>query len=575
MNMASAEVKRIVNPRIWHRWFVIGILAAAAVCPVYAQEKKEPAQRDVKVAPAVPGETKAPLPKIENPEFVITGQETIELPEAVKSDAGDAQSYVPPLPAPGAKQSDIARTASKLPLRSREQLGLNGKVYGTFGNYITPSLGAWFGKSFSDGSVAVNAQYASSDGDITNTQWQSAGFGIAGSYTLPATNDFLSESRWKSQLGVGGDLYRAFGSSTPAQERTQNDLDFTIGFDSRYAWNHPSFSPIDYSTGLSWTRTSLGDSATALENEFAFTTAASGTYETLPVRASVDYRMSNESMPRFDAGTMHWLALTGDASLMAAPNVQLSFGASASMYRGNDTPMSFRLYPRAGARYYAASWLTLRAGFEPAVTRMSLRTIVKENKYILNAVQLRPSDAPMELYAGFSCVPLDDAAFSVNVEYKHVNEYLSFAEVPQTHVWNATYLSDVRVLKTEVRASATVTPVNTVTGFIVFTSATQKDSSSMLPYVPGISAGLVYRHSFLAAMSAEATVEYVGKRYVDGTQSNANAGYCVISAKGEYAIAGNLRLSAEIQNASNQNYYIWNGYRERQVFVSFGIGHVW
>jgi len=542
---------------------------------VPGQEKKEPEQRDVKVAPAQSGEPKAALPKIENPEFVITGQETIDLPDAAKNDAGDASSFVPPLPSAGAKASDIARTASKLSLGGGKPSPLNGKVYGAFGNYVTPSLGAWFDNSWNEGSIAVNARYASSDGYMPNTQWQTAGFGIAGSYRLPATDDFLSESRWKAELGFGGEQYRAFGSSAASLRRTRNDFDFGIGFDSRYAWRHPQFSPVDYSTRLSWSRTSLGDSALSVENEIGIATNASSAFESTPVRASLDYRISDESMPRVTARTMHWLALAGDARTMAARNLQFSFGASAYMYRGNESPTSLRLYPRVGVKYFAAQWLTLRAGFEPAVTRTTLRSVVKQNKYVLNAVPLRASDSPLALYAGFNCIPFEDAAFSVNADYRYVNDYMSFSEVLPSRVWDAHYISDVRVLKTEVRASYVVSPAGTVTGFAVLNSTTHKDSSAQLPFVPAVSAGLVYRHSFRSNFSAEVTAEYEGKRFSDFTSTRANAAYFVFGARAEYALAGNLRLSAEIQNLLNQKYYIWNGYRERNLFVSVGISYLW
>jgi hypothetical protein len=573
--MSIAAMKCLVSVRMVKRSIVIGLLVLSAACAMQAQEKKEPDQRDVKVPPAAPEEPKAPLPKIENPEFVITGQEAVELPAAAKNDASDASAFVPPLPAAGAKQSDVERTASKLTLQQREQGGLNGKVYGTFGNFTTPALGAWFGKSFSEGSMAVNARYASSDGYAQYTQWQSAGFGLAGSYRLPASGDFLSESRWKSEFSMGGDQYRAFGSSAPWVRRTRADLDFAIGFDSRYVWKHPSFSPIDYSTGISWTRTGLTDSASAVENEYAFTTTASGLYETLPVRASFEYRISDEQMPHFDAHMMQWLAMTGDAKVMAAKNLQVSFGASLFAYRGDDTPMSLRLYPRVSAGYFAASWLTIRAGFDPTVTRTSLRSVVKENKYLLNDVLLRPADSPLAVYGGVDCRPLDNAAISVRFEYRRVDDYQSFLETPQTHVWSAVYFSDIRVKKTDVRASYAMSQAGTFTGFVVFTSTTHKDSSAMLPYVPRVNAGIVYRHTFPSNLSVEVTGEYVGKRLTGASGSAANAGYGVLGAKGEYGIAGNFRLSAEIQNLLNQNYYIWDGYRERELFASVGISYLW
>lgn len=578
-----------------HRSVVAGLLLVAAVCTLPAQEKKEPEQRDVKVAPVHTEEAKAPLPKIENPEFVITGQEAIDLPEAAKNDAAEASTFVPPLPSSGAKASDIARTASKLSLRSN-QAGMNGKVYGAFGNYITPSIGAWFGQSYPEGSVAVNARFASSDGYIRNTQTQSAGFGVAGSYKLPASGDFLSESRWKAELGFGGEQYRAFASPEPELRRTRNDLDFGVGFDSRYAWTHPSFTPIDYSTRLSWTRTSLGDSAKGIENEIALSTQASSTFEGVPVRASFEYRLADESMPLGITHTMHWAALSGEGRVMAAKNVQFNLGASLTMFRGNETPYGMRLYPRATLRYFAAQWLTLRAGFEPSVSRTSLRSVLNLNKYVLNTVALRPADSPMQVSAGFDCIPMSDAAFSVNVDYRHIDNYLSFSDVTlpfswsrnillysplpyplpsMTNVWTAYYLSDVRALKTEVRASYVVSPVGTVTGMFTYNSTTHKDSTTQLPFVPSVSAGLVYRHAFQSNVSAEVTGEYIGKRFMDFTATKRNAGYVVFGAKCEYGIAGNLRLSGEIQNLLNQKYYIWNGYRERPLFVSVGISYLW
>ena len=68
-----------------------------------AQEKKEPAQRDA----AVPEQTEAPLPKIDLPEFLITGQETIDLPVSSKSIIEEDKVYVAGSPMPGRKDAGI------------------------------------------------------------------------------------------------------------------------------------------------------------------------------------------------------------------------------------------------------------------------------------------------------------------------------------------------------------------------------------------------------------------------------------------------------------------------------------
>lgn len=574
MSAVNAGMKYILSVRM-HCWLVI-IVMLGLTCVVSAQEKIEPAEREVRIALPVHGEQKAPLPKIENTEFVITGQETIELPVAVKGDASEERSYEPPFPSAGGKELDIGRTATKLMLRNANLSGVNGRLYGMFGSYISPSLGALYGKSFPEGSITGDARYAASHGYADNTQWQSYAIGVAGAYTLNAVGTTPSSSRWKSAAGMGGESYRAFGSSHPEQQRTQNDLDFSIGYDSRYVSKIQVLSPIDYSAGFSWVRTSLSDSgATAVENEFGLVTAASGQYETLPVRATFEYRMSDESMPKFDTRTMHWLVTSVGASIMATTDVDVSCAVALSLFRGNETPTSLRLYPRITARYGATRWMTLRGGFEPAVTRTSFRTMVKGNKYSVYAIPLRPSDIPIEVNVGADVLPLQDVSCSVTMEYKRLNEYPSFADTQQTRLWSVVYLPSVRVWMAGFRLRYAPASANAVTGFIVLNSTTHTDSTVVVPFVPVLTAGVVYRHSFLTNMSAEVSAEYIGKRYTDFTASMVNAAYCLLSVKGEYSIADNLRVSAEILNILNQQYYVWNGYRERRLFMQAGIIYFW
>jgi hypothetical protein len=551
------------------------LLGAVSFSALHAQEKKEPPQRDVKVVPSQTEDQKAPLPKIENPEFVITGHETVELPEAAKSDAGEAGSFVPPLPSAGAKQSDLSRTAQKQSVQSIAQSGMNGKVDGSFGNFMTPALGAWFGKTFEQGSMAVNGRYTSTDGYLTNTQRLSAGFGVAGSYKLDKSDSFFSESRWKSEFALASETYRAYGSADPAQVRTHNDVDFGVGVDSRYGLVHPSLGPIDYTARVAWNRTSLSDTSSAVENEIGISASASSLYETVPVNLSLDYRMDGESMPAPGVESMHWLAASGAAKISALENLQLSLGASLTLYRGNTGPASARLYPQISGRWFAAPWMTLHAGFEPGVARATFRALMRVNPYVLTASALMPSDSPTRFTIGVDCLPIDRAAVSVNFDYRSVNNYQSFIEPPNAHVWQPVYLSDIRAMKTDIRGRYSLTSLDAATAFVTFNSVTHKDSSSMLPFVPKVNAGLIYRHWFQSDISAEISAEYAGKRYTDFTDSHANAGYFLMNLKAEYGIARNLRLTAEAQNLLNQNYYLWNGYRERPLFVAFGINYLW
>ncbi|MGE5314512.1 MAG: hypothetical protein ACM3Q4_07445 [Acidobacteriota bacterium] len=558
----------------------LGMLVSVGMSAVsLAQEKKEPPQRDVKVVPSTaqptPEEEQAPLPKIENPEFVITGHETMELPEAAKSATDDARSFVPPLPSAGQKTSDLSRTATKQSIGSSRSNGMNGKVYGSFGNFVTPQLGAWFGQSYDQGSVAVNGRYASSDGYMTNTNWLSAGFGVAGSYKLGKWENILSESRWKGELAAGTDEYRAYGSAHPRQKRTHNDLDAAIGADSRFATGLPDLAPVDGAMRLAWNRTSLSDTSSAVENDIGILASGTTLYASVPVDLAMEYRITGESMPRADVQTMQWLSLSGSGKIAALENLQFTLGASFTFYRGNTGASSLRLYPALGVRWFPARWAGLHAAFQPSVTRQTLRQLLRTNRYVLTGSAILPTDAPAAFSAGIDLAPIERAALSVTVDYRALNNFQSFLESDSSHIWSPVYLSDIRSVKTDVRIRYALTPLDAATGFVTVNSVKHKDSTSMLPYIPEMTAGILYRHWFQSDISAEISAEYTGRRFTDFQARHANAAYALIGMKAEYGIARNLRLTAEVQNLFDQKYYIWNGYRERPFFVSFGINYLW
>src|ERR1039458_4358763 len=112
------------------------------IASLSAQEKKEPAQRDA----AVPDQNEAPLPKIDLPEFLITGQETIDLPVSSKSIIEEDNAYVPGSPMPGRKDAG-SDGEGKLEKDFAGPVGeMNGKVQGGIGNYPSPYMEGWFGK---------------------------------------------------------------------------------------------------------------------------------------------------------------------------------------------------------------------------------------------------------------------------------------------------------------------------------------------------------------------------------------------------------------------------------------------
>jgi outer membrane receptor protein involved in Fe transport len=142
-------------------------------------------------------------------------------------------------------------------------------------------------------------------------------------------------------------------------------------------------------------------------------------------------------------------------------------------------------------------------------------------------------------------------------------------------VWEVVYLSDVQTLLIDLQASYPITDRSAVTMTAGFNSTTQKDSSRSMPYIPVFTSGILYQLTFINGITAEGTIEYVSGRYTDFQHRHSAPAYLLLGAKGEYEFIQNLRGIVQCTNLLNQNYVIWDGYRERTLFVSFGLTYKW
>ena len=321
------------------------------IASLSAQEKKEPAQRDA----AVPEQTEAPLPKIDLPEFLITGQETIDLPVSSKSIIEEDNVYVPGSPMPGQKdagmdgegkvQKDFAGPAGQM----------NGKVLGGIGNYTSPFMEGWFGKNYDSGGVLFHANYASSNGQVADANWQKTGIGIQGDYLSPQTFGMFAGSRLNGGLNFSGQTYRAYGSSVPSQQRTLNDVNLNLGLASRTTAGDKLDDALDYSARVSWNGTSLNDSLNSSQNDFGVLVSASSRKSDIQLRGSMEYVLSDVSMQlpsNVETHVPEWFDLRFSGEKFFVPDLQATLTVQQFIYRGNLSVSSGRFYPGAQLRYF-------------------------------------------------------------------------------------------------------------------------------------------------------------------------------------------------------------------------------
>ncbi|MDD8017384.1 MAG: hypothetical protein PHP42_03315 [Bacteroidota bacterium] len=548
------------------------------VMVVTAQEKKEAAQKDVDVKKEVqPPKENAPLPKIDVPEFVITGNEKIDLNIQSKTEDDEERYFVPDKPSVGVRSAaaDGAISPKQTKSFSRTPTAMNGKVFAGYGFYLTPQFDGWFGQHDQSNSFILNGYYTSTEGHEKNADGWKGGFGGRGRYVLPESSTVLPYAQLNGDVQYDRQSYRAYGSLSPTRTRDLSTFDLSFGIGSRYALPYHSLSGLDYTGTIGLENFAANDSLRSSESDLYFNTVASTRFVDMALRGQLEYRTTSYTMylPGLQSG--QWFILKADGLTSLLPSLQCAFALEQFFYRGNFGVTSGRLYPQVELRYFMTDNASLYAGFSPNVERNTLSSLIKQNRYINFNAFVAPSDVKVQVQAGMEYTPIEELTANAKFSYKNINNYPTFLDSTDAKVWEVTYLSNVRSTRIDFSILYRLDRNKNVTAYFSAQQVVQRDSLGTLPYIPKYSFGTVYHHYFDFGLHVEGLAEYIASRYTNFSNTHTTAGYVYTSVKADIELFEHFRGYAEIQNLINQHYYIWNGYRERSMYLLLGVSYNW
>ncbi len=540
-------------------------------------EKKEPEKKEIDLQNVQTPGASAPLPKIDLPEFVITGSEKIDLNIDSKAEEDRERIFSPEKPTPGERPLNVGEALTPKQIKSFTKTpgALNGKVFAGIGFYLTPQFDGWFGQHDPAGSFVINGYYSDSKGHVNDAGYWRGGFGARGTYLLPDSTAVIPFAQLSGETKYGRESYRAYGSLHPSRVRDLSGLEVNGGIGSRYALPYRSLSGVDYSAKTGWSYFSAVDSQKASETEiFVSGNAATRFFET-SFRAQMEYRFASYAMALPGLQSGQWFVLRTDGRQMLVPALQLSFALQQYFYRGNVGPAAGRLYPNIELRFAMTETASLYAGFAPTVERNTLSSLLKINRYINTDAVLHPADVRVSVYAGMEFSPVEELMTTAKFSYKQTNYYPTFSDKDSAKVWEVLYLSGVQSTKFDISALYRLNPKQNVTVYFSLHNVRQKDSAGVLPHLPKVTAGATYHHFFDFGLHAEAFAEYTSSRFTNFSNTHANAGYLYAGMKADVELMERFRGYAELNNLIDQRYYVWNGYQERTIYLLLGISYQW
>lgn len=556
------------------KWILILICGALSVADAQDRTKagkQLPTSRPIQVQQENDSqEPTSPLPKIELPEFVITGNEAMQPPDIEKGELDEGGVY--------RRRSEESGTGS----RERETLDLgnrfrqtmfegdphlNGNLTASLGSFSSTHLQGAFGQWTGSYDYLFKARYSRTKGYVNNSDASAGGIGASGSLVIRNETPLFEGVRIGGGLDVSMDKYRFFGSVRP---QTVRDLTGVVGI---VEMSSGVESPLSYQAGLQYGTLSVKDSiAEATENQVKFSAAVQVPLNDLPLRARFEATLGTvtASSPR----NISLVELALESSHYFTDDFFASGSLRAYTAKGMEDQSIGRLYPQVSLGYHIAAHHTAVVSYQPRVKYSSLREQVDLNPYLSTVAVLRHSDVT-DLGGTLESQWIEPLATKMTLRYQSVGDHPLYADSSGTGTWTLAYGGRTKVLSFEIEAVANLTPNDYFAGALVFTDARNSMIAGMVPSIPSVQGSALYRLTLPAEILVSPRIGYVSARRVHVEGNQTVAGYFFAGLRLEYQGFPGWTLFGDVKNVFDTRYEVWRGYRAEPFGITIGLSARW
>jgi outer membrane receptor protein involved in Fe transport len=571
-------------------WFpkLFLLVAVIAGCVLHgkvaAQEKKEPPSRPVNVEPSDSSRALAEkkLPKIDLPEYVITGRERIDLPSSRKLDQGGGQgTYLDP-----SRLTNVGDKESEELLRLSQKLGaslfggsrsFDGKLNLGYGRFDLKYGEGWYGRRFAEGDFDLHGSYQARDAYVEHSEATVGSFDASAGLYLPKRLELLGGSKISGQFGYEGEKYRFFGGPNPSLERTLDNVQVGLNLQSRSA------APLKYESWVHFRRLTVRDKDQSREDDLSLGLRTNGDVGGWQLRGefSFDGDFLDQSIVGKDPNYLK--AAGGFRKLFG--NLDLSGEMDYYLYRNSDSDFISKFYPNLLVQYYLNPDLTLFAQFNPSVERNSLLRAISENRYIGNDVQINHQDVYVDVAGGIQFDILNRGTARVYFRYQRVRGFPLYVDpsvlyyvmiFPTPYAdWALRYDGITRLSSLNGDILVDLTQLDRLSGTVTIRSTHNSLTDSEVPYNAPVTITGSYAHQFPFGLSTQVDVRFVGERQIALSEGLSLTSYSVVDASFEYSFIKDFSVFLHLNNVFDQHYATWNRYEEVPFSLLGGLSVKW
>ena len=561
---------------------LVALCMVCAVSRLMARQVSDPAKRDPpprsvgvpdanRVAPDQDRRPGTELPKIELPEYIITGVESIDLPAVQKMIPSEQGVFIS-----GGGQGPGSREAfdvsPRLAARTEREAGAlpetRARLSASVGTFTTPRAEGWFGQRYESFDYGVSGAYFKTNGFDVGTNRSGGSATLDGGYLLSAESPLFDAARLSGLFGYSSDTYRLYGSSGPSLKRTTDGVRFDAGFSSSIK------SPWQYRAGFTYSTFAVKESTlSARQNLAEFTAAADIPTEIVPLVADVDISLATRSALIDENTSMVRLGIESQRAWWNSFFAQV--GVRLYIAKGMADQKLTRLYPSMALGYRFPSVHTAMVGYQGEVRFSALDELIRTTPYLSSSAPIRHVNVPLHFMGMLESEWSDAVVTRLTLRWEQHTDEPLLSDSTQRGVWDLEYLGTTTRLEGELEAFANISSNDYFAVSIVGRSSNVSETSVGIPYLPEAEVSLLYRHEFPVGVAVVPRLSVFGRRNTTPRAQESLKGYAIAGVRAEYSPLESLTVFADIDNLLDVRYEVWKGYRGHPFLMTAGVSYSW
>jgi len=550
--------------RIFIVWTILGL--AAGAMPAQDRENTRPPSRPADVqSPA------AQLPKIDLPEFVITGTATIDPPDVRKNSTDDSGIYKrhPSENLPGTRDAGTVDLGE----RFRRSLFATGEVRDGFltaklGTFFSPSVGMSYGVSSESYGVHGRLEYARTKGFARFTDASRGLLAAGASLVLDHPGTVFHESRLDGEASYEIRKYKFYGSRWPSIQRERTVGDLQLGIASAVD------APQSYLARLEYRGLTLSDSSASVTENHVTIMAGSG----IPIlEFPLEFRAAAD-LSTITAATPVSLSLFR-LSLLSVPFRWKEFSLSVILngfaVTGMNNQRGNYVYPEVRMRYVLSDNHVVMLGYHPSVEYATLREETFRQPYLSGLSVIRHPVDRLALSGGVESFWAGWITTKLSATYRRTTDLPLYSDGANSGVGSFQYGGTTSLLTVRADAVANITP-NDYFAVAATANSTKNDlTRARVPYIPGFEMSAFYRRILSSAFQASVSLNGYTQRRASATGSLTAPGGLWSAVRLEYTGIRGLRLFVAAENIFDRDDQAWKNYPVEPFRIDLGLSYRW